>query len=96
MDLTSCRWHERLKSRAQLSIGKILRREFSNLELEFDFRPTFARFMTSGRPIQLDIWIPSLNLGMEYQGGQHYVDVGLLGEEALEQRQAYKTMFGLI
>jgi hypothetical protein len=37
-------------------------------------------------PMLFDIWIPSMNLAIEYQGLQHFMDSRLIhGDEGLEQ-----------
>jgi hypothetical protein len=36
--------------------------------------------------IQFDIWIPYLNVALEYQGEQHYADYSILGEDRLEEQ----------
>ena len=48
----------------------------------FQFRPRWLE------PQNLDIYIPSLNIGIEYQGIQHYESIDFFGgKEALEHRQ---------
>ena len=40
-------------------------------EVVANFRHPMLRFKDSGHPMELDIWIPELQLGIEYQGEQH-------------------------
>ena len=48
----------------------------------FQYRPSWLE------PQSLDIFIPALNLGIEYQGIQHYESVDFFGgDEALRHRQ---------
>jgi hypothetical protein len=39
--------------------------------------------------MQLDVWMPSLNIGIEYQGVQHYFDSRFVsdGEDGIEKRR---------
>jgi len=43
-------------------------------EIKFDFKHHDMRFKSSNYPMELDIWLPNLNLAFEYQGEQHYDD----------------------
>ena len=41
----------------------------------------------SNRPMQLDVFIPSKNLAFEYQGQQHFEDVGIFGPSRVYQQR---------
>ena len=45
---------------------------FSNEEVVYDYRHPDLRFKKSNAKMELDIWLPNLSLGIEYQGEQHY------------------------
>ena len=46
----------------------------ANYEVEFDFWHQDLRFSYSNRSMQLDIWVPKLQLAIEYQGEQHFFE----------------------
>ena len=64
--------------------------DYMHLELEH----------SSGRHVQFDVFIPNLNLGLEYQGEQHYMNVYPFGslqtrtERDEEKRQHCKRVSG--
>ena len=45
---------------------------FHNLRIEEDYQEKDLRYSKSNRPFEFDIYIPSLKLGFEYQGEQHF------------------------
>ena len=47
----------------------------------FDHKHPDLRFQASGRKMEIDVWIPSLRIGFEYQDESHFSSV-LFGEEA--------------
>lgn len=68
-----------------------------NFEVVANFRHPLLRFSDSGHPMEIDIWISELQLGIEYQGEQHYPEafrVGMFGGEdeskSLHKRDAEK------
>ena len=50
---------------------RILFREHVLLE---EYCPPFVQFETSNIPVELDVFIPSFNVGVDYHGEQHYDD----------------------
>lgn len=59
-------------------IGKAAKRLFSilslmypELEIKWRYKHRQMRYTKSGYPMELDIYIPKLEFGIEYQGGQH-------------------------
>jgi hypothetical protein len=44
-------------------------------------------FGANNQPMQLDVYIPQLKLGFEYQGEQHYSYHFLYGDPQLQQRR---------
>jgi hypothetical protein len=49
-------------------------------------------FLSMGKDITLDIYIPSLNLAFEYQGEQHYMETRLFGCPMNQKYRDYKKM----
>ena len=46
---------------------------------------------SSNRPMQLDVFIPSKNLAFEYQGKQHFEEVGIFSSaKSYQQRDEEK------
>jgi len=63
----------------QKSIYKIVKSHFQNEEIEWDYPHPELRFKPSGYMMQLDIFVPSLNLAIEYQGEQHFFPIKHFG-----------------
>lgn len=40
-----------------------------------DYRPEWMKSSLTGKNLEIDIWLPSLDLGIEYQGDQHYFKI---------------------
>lgn len=56
-----------------------------------NFRHEELRFSNSGRCIELDIYIPSLNLALEYQGEYHFKTFYYIGEhKTVSERDSEK------
>lgn len=76
-----------LKKR-QRQLYRIVKRIFSEYDIKWDFKHSKMRFESSGRPMELDIFIPSLHLAIEYQGEQHILPISVWGGiPALEECQ---------
>lgn len=41
-------------------------------DIHINYLHPLMRFKDTGKPIELDLYIPSLSLAFEYQGEQHY------------------------
>jgi hypothetical protein len=54
------------------------------------------RFESSNYPMELDIWIPSLNLAFEYQGEQHYDDEDVMKRDEQKRSACAKKRIHLI
>ena len=68
------------KWKSEQALFTIVKKEYP--DALFQFRPRWLE------PQNLDIYIPSINLGIEYQGIQHYESVDFFGgEEAFEHRK---------
>ena len=64
----------------ELSLFQEVRKQYP--DTLYQFRPEWLRRQS------LDLYIPSIRTGIEYQGIQHFAPVGFFGgEEALAQRQ---------
>jgi hypothetical protein len=60
---------------------------FAPKEVFLDFRRKDLFYSSTNRPLEIDVFIPSLNLGLEYQGIQHYKHHYLWGSpQAQSQR----------
>ena len=69
-----------IKWKSERTLFDIVKRIFP--DAEFQYYPSWLR------PQNLDIYIPSLNVGIEYQGRQHYEPVDFFGgREQFEHRQ---------
>jgi hypothetical protein len=65
----------------QKRIFGIVKDLFPNLEVVFNYTSKNIKFNKSKHCAQLDIFIPSLKLAIEYQGQQHYMAVPFWGGE---------------
>jgi hypothetical protein len=58
-------------------------------DVEFDHKHENLLFADSGRPMEIDVYVPAIELAFEYQGEQHYLPIECWGgEEALRKLQA--------
>ncbi len=48
-------------------------------EIKEDFNHPSLLFTNSNRPMQLDVFLPSLAMAFEYQGAQHFRDLFFFG-----------------
>lgn len=75
-------WRDRISHKTQMFLYKSLNYSLEdNSSAEYDFSCKLSTYPESKQPMQFDVWIPSLNAAIEYQGIQHYVDTFLSGEK---------------
>jgi hypothetical protein len=84
-------------SKAQESLQSILMDLFDGIDVQFNFQHPFLKYSNSRRPMELDAFIPSLNIAFEYQGEQHYSqrrfgEVTSQKERDLEKLESCKTL----
>jgi hypothetical protein len=48
-------------------------------DAEWNYKHPDLRFATSDRKMELDVWVPSEQLALEYQGEQHFFPVKFFG-----------------
>lgn len=64
-------------SKHQLRIFQLLQDLYHDqLDIHMNYQLHHARFSESSESMQLDIFIPSLKLAIEYQGMQHFKEQG--------------------
>ena len=69
-----------------------LRNIFPNMKIIEEYKPTHLFFPKSRCKIELDFFIPNLNIGVEYQGLQHYEELHNFGPSSLYQERDQKKM----
>eukprot|EP00026_Physarum_polycephalum_P003871 Phypoly_transcript_03887.p1 GENE.Phypoly_transcript_03887~~Phypoly_transcript_03887.p1 ORF type:complete len:285 (-),score=23.23 Phypoly_transcript_03887:1281-2135(-) len=55
-------------------VASLLRRHLPGVEVLENFKHKPSQFDHSGNAMSIDVFIPSLSLGLEYNGAQHYHD----------------------
>eukprot|EP01120_Amphizonella_sp_Union-15-10_P007431 TRINITY_DN2506_c0_g1_i1.p1 TRINITY_DN2506_c0_g1~~TRINITY_DN2506_c0_g1_i1.p1 ORF type:complete len:120 (-),score=17.04 TRINITY_DN2506_c0_g1_i1:181-540(-) len=56
-------------------------------EIFEDYRNESLRFGNDGRPLELDIFVPSLSMALEYQGAQHFHSKPFFGSRLNYERK---------
>ncbi len=86
------------RAKKQKRLYRIVKGIFSEYDVKWNFKHHEMRFKDSSRSMELDIYVISLNLGIEYQGEQHVLPAwgGIpalkkLQQRDQEKRQACKT-----
>lgn len=64
---------------------KFISSKLTGVKIERNIRPEWLKNDKSGKNQELDIYIPSLNIAVEYQGRHHFI--GLYGEDKLKHLQ---------
>ena len=62
----------------QWKVFQFMQELFPDQKILFDFKHHEMRHDSSNYPMELDIWIPEMNLAIEYQGEQHFWDVEVI------------------
>ena len=75
------------KKSIQRSVFGMLLNRYSSMLLLENYRHPFLLSPETSHLLEIDIFIPALNLGIEYQGEQHYDDIPF----AFSQIEVYKT-----
>ena len=58
-----------------------------------DYRPDKIRYSRSNLPIEIDVYVPHLKIGFEYQGAQHYIiKTSLANYERIVQKDREKVL----
>lgn len=77
------------KFKNELRVFSILECIFPNYEVEYRYKHPYLRFKKSNRPIELDVFVPSLDFAVEYQGKQHYEPVEIF--DGNDQKKAEES-----
>lgn len=59
-------------SKSQILLFKFIQNIFPDYEVHLEYRDRSFKYQKTKMPIVFDIFIPKLNLALEYQGEQHY------------------------
>jgi len=73
--------------KVQNLLYKMARKLFSNLLVEMNYKHPELRFSKSNSRMEFDVFIPSLNVALEYQGQQHYNFHFMYGSEKCTQQR---------
>jgi len=87
-DWSSERFSERIKKARQRFLLVKLREIFKNEEIYENFKHIQIK-RKSGSFLELDIFLPQLNLALEYQGEQHFHEISSAGFGALVPQQIW-------
>ncbi len=79
--------------KTQTKLFEIIEEIFTGEEVFFDFKHQEMRFSSSNIPMEIDIWIPSRKLGIEYQGEFHFIEHW--GNKDIENIKMSKTLQGV-
>lgn len=72
-------------TKSQLILLQTVQNLFPDLDVLTDFVHPDLVFPQTKRPMQIDVFLPSLSLGLEYQGEQHYKWHFLIGSPSDQQ-----------
>ena len=59
-------------SKFEIQLFKIIKKLLKKNKVVHRYRSKKCRFKKSNRPMELDIFLPEFNVGIEFQGSQHY------------------------
>ena len=60
--------------KTQTKLFEFIQRILPGHKVRYDFKHHEMRFSKSNHPMEIDIWIPELQLGIEYQGELHFFE----------------------
>jgi hypothetical protein len=72
--------------RNQQCLYEVVQRLYPTHKVFLNHRP-FGFVFANGRPMQFDVFVPSLNLALEYQGQQHFEPIEVFGGERKFKRR---------
>jgi len=79
------------RSKGQGFLYNTLQKLFTDVEIHLDYRHSQLKFTESQLPMQLDVYLPDLQLAFEYQGELHYQGHFLTGSpEPIQKRDQEK------
>lgn len=70
-----CNKCEKQKYYYENNLYEFIRNKFKHLDVERNIRPDWLKNNKSGKNQELDIYIPSLKIAIEYQGRHHFLDI---------------------
>ena len=83
-----------LARKRQKSVFSIVKRLFHNDKIEWNYKHPELIFKNSGHRMEIDIFVPSQNLAIEYQGEQHFFPLkhfgGKRGLSSIQKRDKEK------
>jgi len=85
-------WKEEQFIATSLKTQRLLYRILRNLlskdvEIKFEYEHPSLKFSQNQQPITLDIYVPSLNLALEYHGEHHFRDSRLYGRSNVQRER---------
>jgi hypothetical protein len=81
-------WRSSAGSKSQILFLRALRNVLGrDIEIESNYFGTIVKNMETRSSLQLDAWIPSLNIALEYQGHQHYATEDYWGDGHYKQME---------
>jgi hypothetical protein len=60
---------------------------FSRYDVKKSTRPDFLKNETTGKNLEIDVYLPRFHIGFEYQGGVHFNDIRGIGNDADKSRK---------
>ena len=78
------------KKATQRWLANLIRDLFPNKEIIEDYQDPLLLFPGTEKRMELDIFVPELNIAFEYQGEHHFIDTPFFG-----QSEMYRGTFSL-